>query len=55
MLDFFCSSIEFYLLSSPYHSFISFLHLDLCVLGDDASISLGSFMPTKYLCVLVHI
>ena len=25
------------------------------VLGDDALISLGSFMQTKYLCVLIHI
>ena len=25
------------------------------VLGDDALISQGSFMQTKYLCVLIHI
>ena len=37
--DFFCSSIQFYLLSSPYLCFISFLYLDLYVLGDDALIS----------------
>ena len=33
----------------------SFLYLDLYVLGDDAWISLRSYMQTKYLCVLVHI
>ena len=35
--------------------FISLLYLDLYVLGDDALISKGSFMQTKYLCVLIHI
>ena len=55
LLDFFCSSIQFYLLLSPYLCFISFLYLDLYVLGDDALISQGYFMQTKYLCVLVHI
>ena len=39
LLDFFCSSIQFYLLLSPYLCFISLLYLDLCVLGDDALIS----------------
>ena len=38
-LDFFCSGIQFYLLLSPYRCFISFLYLDLYVLGDDALIS----------------
>ena len=33
---------------------ISFLYLDLYLLGDDASISLGSFMRTKHLFVLIH-
>ena len=37
LLDFFCSSIQLYVLLSPYLCFISLLHLD--VLGDDASIS----------------
>ena len=55
LLDFFCFSIQFYLLLSPYLCFIFFLFLDLYVLGDDALISLGSFMQTKYLCVLIHI
>ena len=52
LLDFFCSGIQFYLLLSPYTCicFISFLHLDLYVLGDDALI-----MQTKHLCVLIHI
>ena len=31
--------MQFYLLLSPYLFFISFLYLDLYVLGDDASIS----------------
>ena len=55
LLDFFCSGIQFYLLLSPYLCFISFLYLDLHVLGDDASISKESFMQTKYQCVLIHI
>ena len=55
LLDFFCSGIQFNLLLSPYPCFISLLYLDLYVLGDDALISLGSFMQTKYLCVLIHI
>ena len=55
LLDFFCSSIQFYLLLNPYLCFISLLYFDLYVLGDDALISYGSFMQTKYLCVLIHI
>ena len=39
LLDFFFSSIQFYLLLSTYLCFISLLYLDLCVLGDDALIS----------------
>ena len=39
LLDFFCSGIQFNLLSSPYPCFISLLNLDLYVLGDDALIS----------------
>ena len=39
--------------------FLSFLilllYLDLFVIGDDASISQGSFMKTKHLFVLIHI
>ena len=55
LLDFFCSGIQFNLLLSPYPCFISLLYLDLYVLEDDALISKGSFMQTKYLCVLIHI
>ena len=55
LLDFFCSGIQFNLLLSPYPCFISLLYLDLYVLGDDALISKGFFMQTKYLCVLIHI
>ena len=39
LLDFFCSGIQLYVLLSPYLCFISFLYLDLYVLGDDAWIS----------------
>ena len=35
--------------------FISMLYLDYYFLGDDALISEGSFIHTKYLCVLIHI
>ena len=35
--------------------FISFLYLDIYVLGDDAWISEGSSMQTKHLCVLIFI
>ena len=55
LLDFFCSSIQFYLLLSPYICFIFLLYLDLYVLGDDVLISKGSFFQTKYLNVLIHI
>ena len=49
LLNFFCSGIQFNLLLSHYLCFISLLYLDLNVLGDDALISKGSFMQTKYL------
>ena len=39
LLGFLCSGIQFYVLVSPYLCFISFLYLDLYVLGDDAWIS----------------
>ena len=39
LLDFFCSGIQFHLLLSFYLCFISFLYLDLYVLGDEALIS----------------
>ena len=55
LLDFFCSGIQFHLLLSPYLCFISLLHLDLYVIGDDVLISKGFFMQNKYLCVLIHI
>ena len=55
LLDFFSSGIQFYVLLGPCFCFISFLYLDLYVLGDDALISWGSFMQTKHLCVLIHI
>ena len=46
LLDFVCSSTQFYLLLSPYLCVISLLYLDLYVLGNDALISYGSFMQT---------
>ena len=39
LLDFICSSIQFYVLLSPDLCFISILYLDLYVLADDAWIS----------------
>ena len=44
-----------YILSSPYLCFISFLYLDLHLLGDGTSISKGSFMRIKHLFTLIHI
>ena len=55
LLDFFCIGVQFYLLLGPCLCFVSFLYLDLCVLGDGALISWGSFMQTKHLCALIHI
>ena len=49
------SGIKLYVLLSLYLCFISFLYLDLYVLGDDAWISYGSFMPTKHLCLDPHL
>ena len=48
MLDFVCSGIQFCLLLSPYLCFISLLYVDVYVLRDDALISKGYFMQTKY-------
>ena len=39
LLDFLCSTIQFYVLLNPYRCFISFFISDLYVLGDDAWIS----------------
>ena len=55
LLDFFCFGIQFYVLLSPYLCFISFLYLDLHVIGNDAWISQGSFISTKHLYILIHI
>ena len=41
LLDFFCSCIQFNELLSPYLCLVSFLYLDLYVLGDDAWIGWG--------------
>ena len=55
LLDIFYSGIQLYILLSHYLCLISFLYLDLYLLGDDTSISKGSFMRTKHLFVLIHI
>ena len=55
LLHLFCFRIQFYVLLCPYLCFISFVYLDLYVLGDETLISLGSFMKTEHLCVLIHI
>ena len=56
LLDFFYSGSQLYiLLSHCLLFFISFLYLDLYLLGDDKSISNGSFMRTKHLFVLIRI
>ena len=47
LLDFFYSGIQLYILLSPYLCFISFLYLDLYLLGDGTPISLGSFLQNK--------
>ena len=39
LFGFLCSSIQLYVLLSPYLCFISFLYLDLYVLGDNSWIS----------------
>ena len=39
LLDFFCSRIQFDVLLSPYLCCISFLYLDVYVLGNDTWIS----------------
>ena len=55
LLDFFCSGVRFGLLLGPCPCFVSLLCLGLCVLGDDALMSWGSFMQTRCLCVLIRI
>ena len=55
LFDFFCSPIQLYVLLSPNLCFISFLYLNLYVLGDNAWMRYGSFMQTKHLCFLNHI
>ena len=51
----FYSDMQLYVQLSPYLCFISFLYLDLYVLGDDTLISKGSVMRTKHLSVFIHI
>ena len=56
LLDFFCSSIQFYFLLSDYLCFISLFYLDLYVLGDDAFIRYGSFMENQIsMCLDPHL
>ena len=54
LLDFFCTGVQFYLLLSPYICFISFLYLDLYVLGDDND-KLGIFHANQiYIVMYTH-
>ena len=53
LLGFFCSGVPFCVLLVPCLCFVSLLYLGLCVLGHDAGISGGTFIRTKYMCVLV--
>ena len=56
LLDFFCSGIQFYLLLSPYLYFISFLYLDLYVLGDESIDKLGVFHANQTsMCLGPHL
>ena len=56
LLDYFCSSIQFYVLLSPYPCFISFLDLYLYVIGDDAWLSKKFFMQKKIsICLDPHL
>ena len=55
LLDFFCSSIHLYVLLSPYLCYISFVYIDLYVLGDDKSNKLGIFNANQtYMCLDSH-
>ena len=47
--------LRYSVLFAAYLCFVSFLYLDLYVLGDDALMGCGSFVRTKCLCVLIHI
>ena len=55
LFDFFYYSIQFYLLLGPYFCFISFLYLDLYVLGDDTLISWGPLANQISMCVDPHL
>ena len=48
LLDFFCSGVQFYLLMSPCDCLVSFLCLDLYVLGDGAWVGGLSSGPDSY-------
>ena len=43
------------ILLSPYLCFTPSLYIDLYLLGNDTSISKGSFMRSNHLIVLIHI
>ena len=55
LLYFFSSGVRFCLLLGPCLCFVSFLCLDVCVLGDDALMGWASFMRARYLCILGRI
>ena len=49
LLKFFCSGSQFYVLLSPYLCFISFLYIDLYVLGDNSWISTVNVLKVRTL------
>ena len=55
LLDFLCSGIQFYLLLSSYFCFISFLLLDLYVLGNDALVILLVMFHVGVCCAVVSV
>ena len=55
LFDYFCSGIQLYVQFSPYLCFVSFLCLDLYVLGYDSLTIWGSFVRVRRLCVFVHV
>ena len=55
LLDIFCSGVQFCLMLCPCLCFVSFLYLDLYVMGDGALVVWGSLVRAWHLCVLIHI
>ena len=49
------SITNLYVLLSPYLCFISFLYLNLYVIGDNTSMGKGSYIRTKHIFAFIHI